>query len=181
MIDFKSKLIREILGYYLINNGASKYLRDLASNLGADPGNLSKKLAELEKEGFLKSEKEGKQKYFSINSEYPFLNEVKKIYQGQFALPLTIKRELGKISGLEEAYIFGSYAQGKMSADSDIDLLLVGDFDSIVANRLILPLQKKIGREINIIDFGKKEFAAKMKSGDDFLKQVFASPHLKII
>lgn len=181
MIDFKSKLIRDILGYYLINNGANKYLRDLAGNLGADPGNLSKKLAELEKEGFLKSKKEGKQKYFSINSGYPFLNEVKKIYEGQFALPLIIKGELEKISGLEEAYIFGSYVQGKMTADSDIDLLLVGDFDSILANRLILPLQKKIGREINIIDFGRKEFATKIKKGDDFLKQVLTSPYIKII
>jgi predicted nucleotidyltransferase len=181
MINFKSNLTRQILDYYLVNTSEKKYLRELAGILSVDPGNLSKKLAELEKEGFLESTEEGKQKYFFINLKYPFLKEIKKIYQSQFSLPLLLKEKLRKLRGLKEAYIFGSYAKDKLTTASDIDLLLVGDFDSLEANRLVLPLQKNINREINIIDFSQREFLNKQRAGDDFLKHIFSEPTIKVI
>jgi len=37
-------------------------------------------------------------------------------------------RRIGEQFGAERAILFGSYAQGKVTADSDVDLLVIGPF-----------------------------------------------------
>lgn len=181
MLNLQSKLINEIIAYFFINPKKRIYLKQLSDVLAVDAGNLSRKIKELETEGIINSEVEGRQKYFFLNSGYPLLAEVKKIHETQFSLPLLIKNSLVDIKGLKEVYIFGSYAKNTMTGDSDIDLLLVGSHDSLQVRRVILPLQKKIGRDINIIDFSEQEYEEKIKAGNDFLKNIFSGQFIKII
>lgn len=181
MIKLNSSLEAKILSYYFTNPSKRIYLRKLAGILEADPGNLSKKLAELEKEGLLSAETEGRQKYFYLNKGYPFLAEIKKLHQAEFSLPRIFTETLSGISGLKEAYIFGSYAKGAFKNESDIDVLLIGSHSAREARKAILPLQKRIGREINMIDFSESEFKKKKKQGDDFLKNIFSGKYIRII
>ncbi len=79
MISLKSKITQLVLNYFFLNPQAKKYTNELARLFQVDPKNLDRKLKELEKEGLLKSEFLGKQRYFFINSRYPLLKEYKKI------------------------------------------------------------------------------------------------------
>lgn len=81
MFNFSSKIAVKILRYFFINPGKKNYINELARILEADPGNLSRKLAELEKEGILISEFSGEQRYYFINKKYPLLKEVKKAFE----------------------------------------------------------------------------------------------------
>jgi len=180
MINFNTNLTNKILGYYLINTDKKSYSLELSRILEVDPGNLSRKLRELEEEGILESEIAGRQKYFFLNKKYPLLNEVKRIYEAKFSLPLLLKEALAPLAGLKEAFIFGSYAKDSLSADSDIDVLLIGSHSALSARQAVLALQKRLGREISIIDFTEEEYQAK-KAADDFLKNIFSGPHIRII
>jgi len=180
MINFNSNLVNKILGYYLINSDKKSYSLELARLLLVDPGNLSRQLKSLEKEGILESEVIGRQKYFCLNKRYYLLNEVKKIYEVRFSLPLLLKESLASLRGLKEAYIFGSYTKDSLNPDSDIDVLLIGSHDALLARKAILALQKRLGREINIIDFSPEEFKDK-KNTDDFLKNVFSGSYIKVV
>jgi len=181
MLNLQSQIINQIIGYFFINPRQRLYLKQLSEALGVDAGNLSRKIKKLEIEGIINSEIEGRQKYFFLNPNYPLLAEVRKIHETQFSLPLLFKKALSAISGLKEAYIFGSYAKGILTAESDIDLLLIGAHDALQARRAILPLQKKIGREINTIDFSEDEYREKKIAGDDFLNNVFSGDRIRII
>lgn len=180
MVNLNSNLVNKILGYYLINNGQKSYSLELARILSVDPGNLSRQLKELEKEGLMESEVVGRQRYFFLNKQYPLLSEIKRIHEVKFSLPLLLKEVLAPLGGLKEAYIFGSYAKGSLSADSDIDLLLIGSHDAFAARKAVLSLQKRLGREISIIDFSEEEYQNK-KNSDDFLKNVFGGQYVKIV
>ena len=180
MINFNSNLTNKILGYYLLNDKKRHYLRELAKIFSVDPGNLSRHLSELEKEGIIESEISGQQKYFFLNAGYPLLNEVKRIYEAKFSLPLLLKETLSHLNGLKEVYIFGSYAKNSLEADSDIDVLLIGSHDALAARKAVLPLQKRLGREINMIDFSEREYGAK-KDEDEFLIRVFKDPLIKVL
>lgn len=180
MLDLKSKIEEKILGYYFLNNKAKKYLNELARILEVDPGNLDRKLKELKSEGLLNSEFSGNQRYYSLNSRYPFLKELKKIYGQKYGLEEIFRKNLEKLSGLKEAYIFGSYAKNEFKEESDIDLLLVGSHSSLEAQRLIADLQKKLQREINIVDLTEKELGERKKKKDEFLKNIFKGKILRI-
>ena len=180
MIDFRSKITVKILGYYFINPEKKHYINELAVLLEIDPGNLFRKLKELETEGILISETRGNQKYFSLNKNYPLLKEIKKTYEAKYGIVNLLKDRLVKLKNLKEAYIFGSYVQNSLQQESDIDILLIGNHSSLEAKRLILPLQKNIGRQINIVDLTPKEFRRRKKNQDEFIKNIFSQKIIKI-
>lgn len=181
MIQLRSKIALKLLDYFFINPDNSHYINELAGILKLDPGNLFRKLKELEIEGILSSENRGSQKYYSLNKKYPLFKEFKKTYQAKYGLANLLKEKASKIKGLKEAYIFGSYASDSLQQGSDIDILLVGDHSSLEAKKLLIPLQKDIGREINIIDLSEQELKKRKKQKDEFVNNIFSNEVIKLI
>jgi DNA-binding MarR family transcriptional regulator len=79
--------------------------------LSVDPSNLSKVLGRLEREGLFRSEVSGHEKYFQLNSEYPLFDEVRSIIAKTIGAVPLLARSLKKIEGIEEAYLYGSFAR----------------------------------------------------------------------
>jgi len=181
MISLKSSITQKLLSYFFLNKTKELYVNELARLLGIDPKNLDRKLKELEKEGLFKSEFKGKQKYYSINQSFPLLKEYEQIANKTIGLEYQLKNTLKKIEGLEEAYIFGSYARDKLNVLSDVDLLIIGSHKSLDADKAILPLYGTLGREINTIDMTKKEFEGKKRKKNPLIKDIFSKPVIKII
>lgn len=181
MFEFRSQITIKVLRYFLLNPKRRHYVNELADLLEVDPGNLFRKLKELENEGILVSEMEGNQRYFRLNKKYPLLRELEHFFRAKYGIEEMLKQRLSKLKGLREAYIFGSFAKDSFQQESDIDLLLVGGHSSFEAKRLILPLAKEIRREINIVDFSSTEFKKKKRGGDEFLKNIFSQKKIKII
>lgn len=181
MFGFRSQITIKVLRYFLLNQERRRYVNELADLLEVDPGNLFRKLKELENEGIMVSEMQGNQRYFRLNKKYSLLHELKHFFRAKYGIEEILKKKLSKLKGLREAYIFGSFAKDSLQQESDIDLLLVGGHSSLEAKRLILPLAKEIQREINIVDFSSAEFERKKKSGDELLKNIFSHKKIKII
>ncbi len=94
MIILKSKIAKVVLGYFILHEGAEMYINEMARKFKLDSGNLTRKLAEFEKEGIFKSRLSGKQKYFSINKSFPLLKEYKKIIQKTVGFEYILKESL---------------------------------------------------------------------------------------
>ena len=179
MINFKSKITQAVLGYFFINPRSEMYLNEMTRKFKVDRGNLARKLAELEKEGVLRKDKKGNLSLYTVNRQYAFLPEFKKIFIKSFGLEHELKEKLKNIKGIKIAIIFGSYVKDKLSAESDIDLLLVGSHKSLEAQEEIVKLQSRIDREINVIDMTEDEFHR--KKNEDFLKHVLNGKIIKLI
>ncbi len=181
MFQTRSKIVVKVLGYFLLNPKKRCYINELAKELELDPGNLFRKLKELEKEGILVSEKRGNQRHFGLNKDYHLLKELKHYYNAKHGIVNLIRGKLEKIKGVKEAYIFGSYAKNSLWEESDIDVLIVGNHPSLEAKREILPLQKDIGREISIIDLSPEELKQKKRKKDEFIENIFSGEIIRIL
>lgn len=179
MINFKSKIAQAVLGYFFINSKSEMYLNEMVRKFKVDRGNLTRKLAELEREGVLVKNQKGNLSLYSLNRRYPFLPEFKKIFLKSVGLEYILKERLKQVKGVKAAIIFGSYAENKLSAESDIDLLLVGSHSALAAQKELNDLQSRIDREINAIDMTEEEF--ERKKHDDFLKHVLSGKIIKLI
>lgn len=180
MISLRSKTTQKILNLFFLNEKERFYVNELSKIVGEDPSNTYKKLIELKNKGIISDEFQGKERFFFLNKSFPLLREYRKIILKQFGFEKTLKDELKKIKGVNSAYIFGSYAKNKLSIESDIDILVVGSFDNIELLKVVARAQKKSGREINVVDFSKKEFDKRLKNKDPFLKDIFSKKHIKI-
>lgn len=181
MISLRSKITQKILNFLFLNEKERFYVNELAKIINEDPSNVYKKLIDLKGEGIISDDREGVERYFFINNDYKFLKEYKNILLKKIGFEKILKEKLKEIFGVSSAYIFGSYARDKMSPESDIDLLVVGDFKTIDLQKALLQIQKLSGREINSIELLNKEFDKKMEEKDELLIDIFSKEHIKII
>src|SRR5437763_1351488 len=69
-----------------------------------------------------------------------------------------LRRALEKEKRINVAFIFGSLAQSRERAHSDVDLLVVGDVGLRAVSNLLDGAAEKVGREINPKVFTPQEF-----------------------
>lgn len=180
MISLKSKNTKTILGYMFLHEDAELYVNEMARKFGLDDGNLSRKLKELETEGILKVRERGNACFYSLNREYPLFKEYKGIVLKTIGLEQKLRETLSGISGIERAFIFGSYAGGTMDASSDIDVLVTGSHDTVALQKAIAQIQKETDREINVISMGSKEYREKLKKGS-FLRSLANKKKVRLL
>jgi len=185
MINFleitKSRLRNKILLHFFTNTDDEMYLREMALRLKEDPGNLSKELSRLEKEGIFISQFRGKQKYFFLNKTYPLFNELKSIIFKTIGIQGSLQNIINKTSGIVTAFIYGSFATGKENASSDIDLCLIVKGSVFNENNFISKidgLEKTISREINYIYYSEEEWEKQINENDSFIINIKMGPKI---
>lgn len=181
MLDLRSKARQRLLAYYFTNSTARLHLRDLAERLGIDPSNLSRELGRLERAGLFRSQVSGRQKYFQLNREYPLFAEVRGIITKTVgAIPL-LAQSLKGVEGVEEAYLYGSFARNQQHAASDIDVLVIGrpKYDALA--EAVQKLERQLGREINYTVLSRKELQVRRARKDAFLENIWHNKRVSLI
>jgi predicted nucleotidyltransferase len=75
-------------------------------------------------------------------------------------------------SRIQWGAIYGSIARGEEGAESDIDLLIVGDIKTADLLPALRRVEQKFGRDVNVKRYSEREFRDKMRDSDHFLKSV---------
>jgi predicted nucleotidyltransferase len=181
MISLRSNLRRKLLTFFYVNRSARVYVRQLALALHADSTNLSRELARLEREGLLHSEIEGRQRYYSINREYPYLKPLFTMLQGSIGIEPALKDALKAVDGVKSAWLFGSFAKNEADAASDIDLLIVGKPDQAQLATETRKAEKALRREINYTVLTPKELKRRLKKGDAFIEDIWNGKRIELV
>ena len=181
MFDLRSKARQRLLVYYFTNPAARHHLRDLAGRLNIDPSNLSRELRRLENDGLFRSEVSGRQKYFRLNPEYPLFKEVRSIVAKTVGAVPLLSQSLKAIEGIEEAYLFGSFARNQQDAASDIDVLVIGAPGGEALAEAMRKLERRLGREVNYTVLSRNEFESRHSRKDAFLESVWQNKRVSLV
>lgn len=177
---FGSRIRAKILGWFYTHADEVFFVRQLASILNEDSTNLSRELSSLEKATILSSARQGNLKLFRANPQCPFFAELKGLVLKTIGVFGEIKSALGTLPGIKHAFIFGSYARGEENAQSDIDLMIVGEADIEKIDERMAELEKKLGRSINYITFDSREFLQKRRKKDGFIMEVLKGKRIML-
>ena len=104
--------------------------------------------------GYLTERKSGRNRYVQVDQTHPLYRSVADILQYAYG-PLALLPEiLGKVNGIENAFIYGSWAarfNDEPGADpNDIDVLAIGDINRTEVYELAQEATRLLGRETNI-------------------------------
>jgi predicted nucleotidyltransferase len=180
MLSLRSKITKAVLSYFILHDHAELYVLEIARRLRLDGSNLAKKLRELEAEGILQSEERGKERYYSLNKSFPLLKEYKQIILKTSGIEGMLSALIRDVEGVQEAYLFGSYAKGQMDSASDIDLLAVGSHSTVELRKKLSEIQKTMDREINLISLSGPEYERRKKQ-DAFIQSLQKSKKIRLI
>lgn len=134
------------------------YLREMASEFGASPGQLRDELGQLAGAGILQSERVGRQVYYRANDKhslYPELNSMVRKAVGMDRILDSIVKRLGN---LEEAYVIDDLALGRDTGL--IDLVLLGNIDRANLHDLVTKTERYLNRKIRVVVYGADEQSA---------------------
>jgi len=175
---FKSKARSALFRLYFTNVDSAYYLRELERLLSIPVAMIRKELLRLEKEGIFTSSRKGNLVFYSLNKSYPLFDELKGMVLKTVGAAGVLKEAIGKIQGIEVAFIFGSFARSDENLRSDIDVFIIGQPDGDRLLRAIRKAEKMLKREINYVIYSRSEYRSKKKQGDSFIREVLRSPKI---
>lgn len=176
------KTRRAILSLIFSHTDKAFFLRQIARSLDSGMGAVQRELAQLVDAGILTKTASGRQVYFQANSQCLIFNELRQLVVKTMGVGDTLKSTLMALgSRIVCAFIYGSMASGRVTGDSDIDLMVIGElpFGEVVS--ALHPIQETLGREINPTVYQEAEFTAKLAAGHHFLKTVLAGEKIFLV
>lgn len=173
---------RKVLGLLLLHPEQQYHQREIARLTATVSGTLSRELAKLVDGGLLRKEAIGNQMHYRANRQCPIFEELASILRKTSGLADVLGEALLPLARqLQSAFVFGSMASGKAHAESDIDLLLIGDVTFSELIKVLYPLQETLGREINPKIYPRAEWQALIAQQGAFIQEVLHKPKVFII
>jgi predicted nucleotidyltransferase len=174
---------QRVLGQLFGRPGHTFYARELISLTGGGSGAVQRELARLESSGLITSGRRGAQKHYQANKASPLFEELCSIVSNTVAVAEPLRRALAPLATqITAAFVYGSVAKGKDTADSDIDLMIVSNTVGYpeVMNALF-EVTQRLGREVNPTIYNAPELEMRLREGNAFVTRVFEQPKIWII
>jgi len=167
----------EILKMLFTDAHLSVHLRELARHAQLSAPVLHRELHQLSELGLITQLKDGNRLNFTANREHPLYNVLCELVRKTDGIEETMRAALTS-DAIECAFIFGSIAKGTATAQSDVDVFVIGNLGLRDVTRMIHPVAEKIGREINPYVISKDDFLKRKKEQDHFISSIIDSPKI---
>jgi len=154
----------------------SFYVRQLVRETGAGNGAIQREVRLLTDAGLIVRRAVGRQIYYQANRKSPVFSELRGLVLKTSGVHDVLRAALAPLRDrIKIAFVYGSIAGQKDRADSDVDLMIVGDADLVDIVSRLSSAQKRLRREINPAIYPLPEFRSKLHSGNHFLNSVMRS------
>ncbi|QEI08869.1 nucleotidyltransferase domain-containing protein [Pigmentiphaga aceris] len=175
--------VQRILGATLLNPERSYRVKDLIALSGGGVGNTRRHLAKLISAGILEEDpRRGHERSIRINAAHFLYKDLQSIARKTFGLVEPVRDALTPFAKqIQQAFIFGSVVSGQDTADSDIDLIVVGHPDLILAvGESLLQAETVLGRRIHLSLYDEQEWAH-LRQTDPVVSQILEGATLTVL
>lgn len=159
------------------------HLSELRRLTGLGSASLQRELNRLAEVGLVRSERVGNLRRFQANPQSPVFGELVGLTRKTLGVEPMLREALLPLSrNLKAAWVYGSVAKQTDTAQSDIDVMLVGkNLRLTKVLEVLVPLEAQLGRKINPTVYTPAEFAKRRAEPDSFVNRVLAQPILPLI
>jgi len=144
---------------------------------------LQRELNRLADAGLLNAERVGNLQCFTANPSSPVFDELKSLVRKTLGIEPLLREALNQLlPQLQLALIYGSIAKQTDTAQSDIDVMLIGtDLSLSLVLEILMPVENLRGRKINPTCYTPLEFERRRAEPDSFINRVLAQPIILLI
>lgn len=174
---FTSDIRIQLLNQFLMNPEREYYGRELTEMLGSSSRIVHAELKNLASIDLFRKRISGNQHYYSANTAHPLFHDLQNIFRKTIGLKDVVADHLDQFEEvIDYAFIYGSFASGDFTAESDIDLIIIGDVMSRKISGVLMKAGESLDREINFSVFTKDEYVNRLKNNDHFITRVMEKP-----
>jgi len=148
---FSSRVRVALVTYFVMNPDQRRHIRGLAKAVPANYSAVWKELRNLEAAGLVVSEEEAGRRFFKLNPDFPLVDELRGMVLKTVGAGDSIRQALRGVPDIQAAFIYGSYADGRVDAQSDIDIIVIGEVELEQLSSTISHLEQALRRSVSVV------------------------------
>lgn len=156
---FRSPEQERLLGELFVFADQPISLSELASRASTSLGGAHKEVERLESAGLVKSTTVGRNRLIEADPSSPVYLELRGLLRKTLGPEPLLREALADVNGIEDAFIYGSWADPAKESPADIDVLVVGDPDVGEVYDTASAVEAEVGRPVNITVRSPAEWA----------------------
>ncbi|HSJ71801.1 MAG TPA: MarR family transcriptional regulator [Acidimicrobiia bacterium] len=175
---YRSPEQERILAELFVFADGSLSISEIAERTGTSLGGAHKEVERLQAAGLVRSSTVGRSRLVQADQASPVYRELRSILLKTRGPEKLLRDALADISGIDEAWIYGSWADPAERSPDDIDVLVLGEPDMGELYDAVATVEHAVGRPVNLT----------VRSGDEwrqasggFEQSVRAKPRITLI
>jgi predicted nucleotidyltransferase len=161
----------------------SFYTSEIMRTVHSGSGAVERELTRLRRSGLVTVERIGNQTHYQANRQSPIFDELHSLVLKTVGLADPLRQSLPPYSDtIKAAFVYGSVAKGVDTANSDIDLMVIGK--DLTYPDLYAGLQKAeaaLNRAINPSFLSLEDWQRKLARKNPFITRVNAQPKIFVL
>jgi len=149
------------------------YVRQIARHLNASVGAVQRELEKLAQVGLIVRTSLGNLVFYQVNQTNPVFSEMRTLVGKTVGIFHILHSALERLSErIALAFVYGSVARQEETAESDIDVMIIGQVELDEVLSRLADAETALGRAVNPTIYSPQEFKLKLKAGNHFLNAV---------
>lgn len=178
---FVSKVRIKCLKYFFFHQDIPIHLREVARELKEEINAVRRELLRLTEIKLLKVDTRGNRKYFSLNPDSCFFEELNSLIFKSYGLGGDIIKNQTSLGNITYAALSYSCVSGVRMDKNDIDVIIIGEVDMNVLSEIIHGFEEKTERELNYTVLKLGEFELRKKRRDPFIVNMLLATQVMLI
>jgi len=170
-----------LLGLLLLHPGGEWTVDKLARTLKAPPPSVHRELHRALDAGVVEREEATRPHRYRGVQESPVHDPLYTLLERTVGLDVELEEHLAQAPGVEVALIHGSWAAGKLSPGSDVDVLVIGHPDVSSLRKAVRRVGRRAGRSIDLSVLEPDVFRSGLREGNGFLRKLVAGPRKSLV
>jgi predicted nucleotidyltransferase len=178
-----SKVQQRVLALIFSHPERSFYTTEIVQQVRSGVGAVERELSRLERSGLVSAERIGNRKYFRANQATPVFEDLRGLIEKTAGFAEPIKKSLEPYANsIKSAFVYGSVAKGTDTAQSDIDLMVIGDdlnySDLYTAAQNV---ERKLRRKVHPLFLSPEDWHRRISDKGSVFSKINHSPKIFII
>ena len=178
-----SKVRQRVLGLIFGQPERSFYTSEIVRSVHSGTGAVERELSRLHGSGLVTVEQIGKQRHYQANRASPVFDALRRLVVKTVAPSEPLRQSLAPYADrIKTAFVFGSVAKGTDTAESDIDLMVIGDeLDYSGLHDALRSAEGTLNRKISPLFLSPEDWKRKASRKGSFASKVSARPKIFVL
>lgn len=147
------------------------FIRELTRKLDEQINSIRRELDNLKKMGLLKSKTKNRKKYYVVNKDFLFLDELKGIFIKALSSNEELVEDLKKMGHIKVLVLSGLFVNDD---ESNVDMLIVGDVDREKLN-VYINQELRTKRPVKFAIMTEEDYQYRLQCNDKFVTEIMNS------
>jgi len=177
----RGRIAANVVALLMGTPGQELHTREIARRVDADAHPVQRALEQLVDAGLVESRRLGNLRLWSVRRDSALVPAVRDIVRRTSGIAERLRQRLMTMPNVQAAFLFGSYASGRDTLGSDIDLFIVGAVPWTALSKELRAVAEELGREVNPVVWGAEEIARPTPKKAAFLRDILAKDKIWLV